>query len=82
MAKYLKIEQETYRLPAEADLTTTSANVLETMAKGTAMSIKVEMDDNPLSNARVIINGRTATHVLLLETGEAEDSAPVLDLAG
>jgi hypothetical protein len=76
VAKYLKVAGDTLRLPAEADLSKTSANVLEALGKGTAVSIKVEMDDNPLNNARVIIGG-AATHVLLIETGEAED-APVL----
>ena len=92
MAKFLRIQPDNdlqtgqltginLRLPADADLKKVEADIAEAFSKGTAVSVAVEMGDNPLQRFRVIINGKTATHVLLAETTEP-DGEPVLDLPG
>jgi hypothetical protein len=69
------------RLPADTDLKKVETDIVKAFSTGVAVSIAVEMGDNPLQRFRVIINGKTATHVLLAETGEPDDE-PVLDLPG
>jgi hypothetical protein len=92
ITKFLRIQPENdlqtgqltginLRLPADADLNQVEADIAETFSKGAAVSVAVEMGDNPLQRFRVIINGKTATHVLLAETAEP-DGEPVLDLPG
>ncbi|HEX5714165.1 MAG TPA: hypothetical protein VFX85_12710 [Solirubrobacterales bacterium] len=92
MAKFLRIQPDNdpqtgqltgvnLRLPADADLKKVEADIAEAFAKGTAVSVAVEMSDNPLQRFRAIINGKTATHVLLAETAE-QGEKPVLDLPG
>lgn len=89
MAKFLRIQPDTdlstgqltginLRLPGEADLEQIEADIAAAFTKGTAVSIAVEMGDNPMRRFRVLINGKTITHVLLAETPEPDDE-PVLD---
>jgi|GEM_PF-5945046 len=92
MAKFLRIQPDTdpgsgqltgvnLRLPADIDLNKVEADIAEAFTKGAAVSVAVEMGDNPLQRFRVIINGKTATHVLIAETPEP-DGEPVLDIPG
>ena len=92
MAKFLRIQPDTdpntgqltgvnVRLPADADLEKVEAHIAEAFSNGVAVSIAAETGDNPLQRLRVLINGKTTTHVLLGETAEPDDE-PVLDLPG
>jgi hypothetical protein len=83
VAKYLRIDPDrdpqsdaltgvNYRLPADTDLTGLLAVLQETLRDGGSLTVTVEMSDDPLNRAFVVINGSTVRHVLVSETPEPD----------
>jgi hypothetical protein len=62
-----------YRLPADADLEKLAEDLAMGMRSQASIVVKVEMGDDPLNTALVILNGNTVSSVLLAETPEPDD---------
>lgn len=83
MAKYLRIDPDldpesgaltgvNYRLPADTDLTGLLALLQETLRDGGSLTVTLEMSDDPLNRAFVVINGSTVRQILVGETPEPD----------
>ena len=76
MAKFLNIEPGNinYRLPDETDMDAVKDGAEHALANGSALTVVVEMSDDPTNNAVVVLNGHT---VVAIRLGEADvDPAP------
>jgi hypothetical protein len=61
-----------YRLPADTDLASLTARIEQAMGEGQGVTVVVELEDNPLSNHRVVINCATVRSVLIAEMPEPD----------
>jgi len=61
-----------YRLPADTDLTALATTIEQAMGEAKAVTVRVELEDDPRGNSLVVINGGTVHSVLLGETPEAD----------
>lgn len=84
MAKMLILEASgaNFRLPTETDLDRLRADISMAFDEGEAISIEIEMNDDPTNNGTLILNGKAAPFVALAEVQADPRPRPVLDLAG
>jgi len=62
-----------YRLPADANLDSLRDLLLDAMNRGEAMSVSVELGDNPLYRYTVVINASQVHSALIAETPEPDE---------
>ena len=62
-----------YRLPADLDLPKLAEDLANGMRGQASIVVTVEMEDDPLKTALVVLNGNTVSSVLLAETPEPDE---------
>jgi hypothetical protein len=83
MAKYLRIDPSpdpetggpggaNYRLPADVDVLELARTLADSLAGGGSVFLPVELEDQPVPRAFIVVNGSAVRHVLITET---EDDA-------
>jgi hypothetical protein len=61
-----------WRLPADTDLQQLRSSVTEAMQRGETAMLKIEMQDNPLVEGTLVINGKALPYVGFVEVPETQ----------
>lgn len=67
MPTFLRIEGETWRLPANVNAQSVHQQIVHAMQNGTVTQVPVELGDDPRGQTSLTINGRAAAQFALVQ---------------
>ena len=70
MATYLRIDGETWRLPATTNAAQVHAQITQAMQEGEVVNVPVETADDPRGQTSLTINGKAVGQFALLQAGD------------